>query len=114
MIKKADIILIVAILTLTLSGIAVFALTKQTGSYAVITSGSSVYGCYPIDHNCTIKVNYGDDYNIVSIKNGKVTVSESTCRDKICVNHAAISSVGESIVCLPDKLVVEIKDKADG
>ena len=30
------------------------------------------------------------------------------CRDQICVRHRAVSAVGESIICLPHKLVVEI------
>ena len=35
-------------------------------------------------------------------------MTDADCPDKICVNHATISDVGESIVCLPHRVVVEI------
>lgn len=50
------------------------------------------------------------DLNIVVIEHGKAFVREANCPDKICVNHSEISNVGESIICLPHKLIVEIKE----
>ena len=41
----------------------------------------------------------------------KVSVNNKDCPDKICVNHAAISKKGETIVCLPHKVVVEVVDE---
>ena len=33
---------------------------------------------------------------------------QSSCPDLICVRHKAVSETGETIVCLPHKLVIEI------
>ena len=54
-----------------------------------------------------------DYYNTVEIKDGKVSVSEASCKNQICVKHSSISHSGESIVCLPNRLVVRI-DSRDG
>ena len=42
------------------------------------------------------------------IENGKVKMKEADCPDQICVHHRAISKNRETIVCLPNKVVVEI------
>ena len=34
----------------------------------------------------------------------------SSCPDLICVKHQAVSGTGESIICLPHKLIIEISD----
>ncbi len=54
-----------------------------------------------------IETEYG--YNLIEIGDGKVRVIEADCPDKIDVLQGYISSPGELIVCLPNKLVVEIK-----
>ena len=39
-------------------------------------------------------------------------ISEASCPDKICVNHKRIQKSGETIICAPNKVVVEIKSKS--
>ena len=48
------------------------------------------------------------NYNLISVADGTVTMEEADCKDQICVHHKPISSAGESIICLPHRLVVEI------
>lgn len=47
-------------------------------------------------------------YNEVVIENGKVYMKEANCRDQICVRHKAISKNGESIICLPHSVYIEV------
>ena len=47
-------------------------------------------------------------FNLFSVTDGVVRMEAADCRDQICVRHRAVSAVGESIICLPHKLVVEI------
>ena len=63
----------------------------------------------PLKDDITYTVETENGYNVVTIENGMVGVSDSDCRDKICVNHKDINSVNESIVCLPHKMVIEIE-----
>ena len=50
-------------------------------------------------------------YGSYAQKDGKASMAKADCPDKICVNHAAISKKGETIVCLPHKVVVEVVDE---
>ena len=33
---------------------------------------------------------------------------EASCPDKLCVNQKAVSKNNESIICLPNKVIVEV------
>ena len=46
--------------------------------------------------------------NRLIIKDGKAYIETATCPDGICVNHRPIFRDGESIVCLPNKVVVSV------
>lgn len=49
------------------------------------------------------------EYNVFVCANSEIRMLQSSCPDKICVHHSAISDIGENIICLPHKLVIEIK-----
>lgn len=54
-----------------------------------------------------IDTEYG--HNIIELGNDQVRVIEADCPDKIDVKQGYISKIGETIVCLPNKMVVEVK-----
>lgn len=47
----------------------------------------------------------------ISVKNGIVDVVYANCKDKLCEHQLAISKNNETIVCLPNKIVVRVEDK---
>ena len=51
-------------------------------------------------------------YNLVVIGRAGVSMEEADCRDQICVHHVSIRAEGESIICLPHKLVVQMGQNA--
>lgn len=116
--KKMDIILI-AVVLLAAAGIYLFySAGAEDGKVAVVTVDGEWKATLPLESSTeesvqsssTIRTEWG--YNIVTVQNGQVFVKEADCRDHICVEHKKISKVGETIVCLPHKLVVEIKGEA--
>ena len=138
-IRKADIILLIVLLALGLAASVVLARTgagSPSDAKVVIKSGGEIFGRYPLSEDAEIDVpapsgiKYGspksshlsgkDDsthytyYNIVTIKGGSVTVSSASCKNQVCVKHGSISKSGESIVCLPNRLIVTIEDKSGG
>lgn len=60
------------------------------------------------ESHLTLESSKGQE-NVIVIKNGKVSVTSADCPDQICVKQGAISEKGETIVCLPHKLVIEIQ-----
>ena len=55
----------------------------------------------------------GGAFNLFSVADGVVRMEAADCRDQICVNHRPVSRGGESIICLPHRLVVEIAGGTD-
>ena len=46
--------------------------------------------------------------NLLVIQDGYAWVAEASCPDGICSSHRPICHDGESIICLPNKVVIEI------
>lgn len=109
---KKDFILIGTILILACGFFLVKNFTAKNGNTVkILIDGKEKYS-YNLSKDKTQEILTGDNgvfSNTVVIKGGKVTVKSANCPDKICVKHRAISKKGETIVCLPHKLVVVIE-----
>ena len=132
-IKKGDILLLVFFLALA-AGIAAspiwtarlsagtaaggsdgsFSFAASSGDAPRLTAqilvAGEIYGNYSLQEDQTITVDNQYGKNIIVIKDGAVSVTESDCRNQVCVQHVPISKAGEWIVCLPHRFTVEIVD----
>lgn len=50
----------------------------------------------------------------VEISGGRVRMVDSACPDKLCVRTGWISRPGSSVVCLPNRVVIEIRSGTGG
>ena len=110
--KRNDIILAAAILIIAVVGLLFVNVTKESGSSIVVKIDGVEKFKYSLSENITQEIITGDknEYtNTLVIKDGKACVSNANCPDGICVEHRGISYVGETIVCLPHKVVVEVQ-----
>lgn len=79
------------------------------GEVLVIRDGS-VTASYPLSEDITVTL-WNEErthYNLLMIRDGSAEISDANCPDKICVRSRAIERDGESIICLPHKLVLSI------
>ena len=60
-----------------------------------------------IPYEFTVESDLG--YNTIRVENGSVAIVEADCPDQICVNQGSISDSAVPIVCLPHRLVIQIK-----
>ena len=113
---KRDIILVLSMVIIAAAAFLIinFAV-KKDGSYAVIKVDGNVIKTLDLNSGeTTIEVNgYQGGVNRVVINDGKVSMTEADCPDELCVKTGKISWVGETIVCLPHRVVVEIKGSPD-
>lgn len=110
MIKRNDFILIGAVILLCAMVLIFVSLTKKEGSKVVITVDGKVYDTLSLDKDITFTVKGANgEYNTFTIKNGYVDMVEANCPDKLCVKQKAIHYNNETIVCLPNKVVLQIK-----
>ena len=110
--KKMDLILVLTVLVLAIGGLLVYNMIgqKEAGRVVVEVDGE-VFGEYKLFENQEVLIN---ETNILLIENGVVNMYEANCPDQICVKHVPISKNGETIVCLPNKVVVTVKEAATG
>ncbi len=115
-IKKymADFILIVVVMVVGIAALLIQKQLMKTGKTVHVIIAGNETQSFSLDDDMEYKIETDDtrpakEYNILVIKDGKAYISEATCGEQICVKHNAISNTGETIVCLPHKLTVEIK-----
>lgn len=71
-----------------------------------ITVAGKKYGTYALEKEQTIEI---QDTNVCEIKDGKVSMISAQCPDQLCRRQGPIHRQGETIVCLPNRVVLEIK-----
>lgn len=109
---KYDKILVVSVLLISV--ISIFYISNSTvnynENYVDIYVDGKIYKKYTLDEIINevivLETEYGK--NVIEIKNNSVNMIESTCSDKICTKQKPINKAGELIVCLPNRVVVEI------
>ena len=112
--KKNDILLLMMYILLTV-GMTVYVIQDKinaTADQIQIYSDGEVIKNIPLpakDQEFEVKNDHG--FIKISIKEGVVSVTDADCRDQICVHTKPIKLGGEMIVCLPNKMYVEIKKK---
>jgi len=108
--KKNEIIIIIGLLAVSLIGIAAFYFVNATNEplSVRVTRQGEVVVILPLsqDHTETFTDALGS--NTLEISGGSAKMTAADCPDHICVKTYPISSPGETIVCLPHKLVVEV------
>jgi len=121
MIKKKDLIIITACIILAVSAwLCVNSpFTEAAAGEAVIYKDGVEYGTIPLNMDKTIVIeDRNGRRNTVSVKEGKVSMAEANCPDQVCVHTRPADREGQSIVCLPNRVVVEVrslkKDAIDG
>ena len=81
----------------------------DAGACVRVTVDGSVYGTYALGEEQEIPiVQDGVTTNVLTIRDGRADMTEADCPDKLCVHQKAISKNHEMIVCLPNKVVVEV------
>ena len=109
---RLDVIVIASLLLVSALFFLITALNRDEGAYAEITVDGEVVGAYPLEINATYKINGGT--NELTIENGMAYMTYSTCPDHTCEDaRRKAHYVGQTIVCLPNKISVKIVGVSD-
>ena len=82
---------------------------KHEGTYATVSVDGSVVAEYALSEDATYEISgFEGGYNTLVIEDGVAYLNEADCPDKLCVKQGKIKKVGETIVCLPHKVVIEV------
>lgn len=119
---KADIVLFLALITIGAGSLLysshalandISTPAPSTDRQVRITVANEEYGTYPLDQDneITITRQPSDNsvcINIIKIQNKTVWMDQSNCKNQVCVQDGRIDTVGQQIICLPNRIVIEI------
>lgn len=119
--KRGDLILIGIVIVAALAFIVPKWLLPDTNEhtnhnvYAEITIDGKLYKQVPLtEEEQTIEVATDHGVNILKIHDHGIEMYEADCPDQLCVNFGFVTRKGETIVCLPHRVLVELKSDAAG
>lgn len=101
--KKWDVLILAAVCVIA----AAFLVFLPKGGAHTITVKQNNKTVYEgsLYTNKTIEL----ENNTLIIENGTAYMKEAACKRGVCVHTGRISKKGESIICLPNKVIAEIK-----
>ena len=76
-----------------------------------VTVDGELYGFFSLNDEVTQEIvtgENGENKNSFVISDGKVYMQYATCPDGICTDHRPVFRDGESIVCLPNRVVITV------
>lgn len=107
--KRRNDILFIAILMAVLAvlGAGMYFL-RGGGDTVTVEVDGAPYGTYPLSVDTTVEIVTDGGYNRLVIRDGTAYMEAADCPDGICAAHRPIARMGQSIVCLPHKVVVTV------
>lgn len=82
--------------------------SKSPAAVTISVDGEEIMTLDLNQENDQIIESPGGGRNRVIIKDGAVHMEEASCPDKVCIRQGTISETGQSIVCLPNRVIVTI------
>lgn len=116
---RNDIILVVGVLLVAAIGLIYLQFFRSEGDTVTVTVDGVQYGVYALAEDRVHDIYTGqqnEHHNCLVIRDGEAFMEHASCPDGICVAHKPIFRDGESIVCLPNRVVVTVNtdEKTDG
>jgi len=108
---RNDILLIAVLLLVAAVGALYLFVFRGAGNTVTVTVDGQLYATYALSDTVEVDIDSGDGTNRLIIRDGKAFVETASCPDGICVAHRPIFRDGESIVCLPNRVVVTVTSR---
>lgn len=112
--KRADLILLLA--TLAIAGAIALALraSSPAGAYAVVYVDGVESARYPLDKDAEETLQgFDGGFNALVVQDGEAYIRDADCPDRICVREGRIGKNGQSVICLPHRIVVTVEGGAE-
>lgn len=106
--RRHDILFIAVLLFLCAAAALGLYVFRETGDIVSVYVDGQLYAEYPLSEDICTEIPSDSGYNRLVIADGHAYIEEASCPDGICSAHRPICHDGESIICLPNKVVIEI------
>ena len=106
--RRHDILFIAVLLFLCAAAALGLYVFREDGDTFTVSIDGQLYAEYPLTEDRVVELISDGGFNRLVIEDGYAYVEEASCPDGICSSHSPIGHNGESIICLPNKVVIEI------
>ena len=106
---RYDIILVASLLALCIALLIAMLVFRRGGDYVEVEIDGVPRDKYSLAINGEYNVGEG---NTLVIENGEAYMSYADCPDRVCVKRGRVRYVGQSIICLPNKVTVTVRGQA--
>lgn len=107
-IRKSELFLLAALLLTGVILALVLLLSRQNGTWAEVRVSGQVVQRFALEENTEYTIRGVGGENRLVIQDGAAWLETADCPDELCVGMGKIRLVGQSVVCLPHEVVVEI------
>ena len=111
---KNDLLLILAVLLLAGGVWAALRLTRRAGGSVSVTVDGVEVASLPLDRDQSFVWEGEAGKNILVVESGAAHMEFADCPDGLCIWQGEIRNTGESIICLPHRLIAEVTGGAKG
>lgn len=110
LINRRELLIILTIAALAAASAAYMRFRSGRDSYAIIECGD-ISKSVSLDKDGLFSI---DGINaLFEVQDGKIRIKEAECPDKICERTGYIGSPGQSIICVPERITVTVRNSSD-
>lgn len=104
------ILLLAGLFLLSVAAAALLYFYQPQAKYVTVISDGRTVAVLDLSEDAELTVPYRDGSNTVTVKGGKISVTEASCPDGYCM-QAGEKDGGLPIICLPNHLVLRFSEQ---
>ncbi len=102
----SNVILVTAIVVVAAIAVVFLMFFRGAGEYVEVSVDGEVVARYSLGIDGEYSLS--DGRNVLVISGGAAYMAHADCPDKTCVSVGRVSRVGETIICLPNRVAVTV------
>ena len=107
--KKKSLVLLIGVIIFSLGLYFIMGVFSEKGQIVQVSVNGQVIKELPLSVDTEfIAKGYEGGENKIVVKHSKCYVVYADCPDKLCVKQGEISKNGESVICLPHRVVITV------
>lgn len=102
--KRGDFLLTAVLIFTSLGSLVPVQRMTHPGDRAVLYQNGQPLQTFSLQQNQVVAF----DHFTIEVSNGAIGIIESDCPQKICVHTGKISNPAQTIVCVPNRVIIEV------
>jgi len=110
-VTRWDTLLLGVLILLSILSYLTFHILKPRGGEVWVSVNNRTVGIYPLNRDRTIQVKGPIGTTVIRIHQGEAAITKAPCTHKLCQKMGPIPAHGPVMICIPNRIVVEIKNR---